>query len=316
MHALARCTHSASKGAIISDVRGVSEQSYMCNIQTSDALDSCISEVDGPAVASQGSVYSLDDQLSDDDLTDLGIEKALPEGLMDSAKCLHKSLLDVDHALSLFVHQALQRSSGLSPTMERAIRDIQAIRQHLSERAVPEVASRLAESRKRGFSTGTNNDPIDAHQSSQNSDMCAARCGSHRPPPLDLKSHSLRATKSDLFPDCGVVTGSPRRLREHLIEIMKHNKRKDVSRTLAVFGITKLGTDSLGRLRKYVDSYGRSDLIVQPKPMWAPGFALVTMDDASMVDRIVLTGEAHVVGNVELSVRRLETFMDELHFRI
>eukprot|EP00928_Gymnodinium_smaydae_P067538 TRINITY_DN5052_c0_g1_i4.p1 TRINITY_DN5052_c0_g1~~TRINITY_DN5052_c0_g1_i4.p1 ORF type:complete len:197 (+),score=29.19 TRINITY_DN5052_c0_g1_i4:394-984(+) len=180
------------------------------------------------------------------------------------------------------------------------------------EQVVPEIATQLAASKANASATAMTSATIRSPRSAEEkSQMSAVGFRTNRPPPLDLNSLSSARPTAASFPAYGVMTGSPRRLREPLMEVVKHAKRRHLSQTLAVSDISRLGSDSLGCLRKYVEKYGKADLIMQPSISWAPGFALVRMDDASVVDSIVAAGDTHVIGKVELSVFRLETFLKD-----
>eukprot|EP00928_Gymnodinium_smaydae_P064722 TRINITY_DN47994_c0_g1_i1.p1 TRINITY_DN47994_c0_g1~~TRINITY_DN47994_c0_g1_i1.p1 ORF type:complete len:149 (+),score=18.31 TRINITY_DN47994_c0_g1_i1:166-612(+) len=133
-----------------------------------------------------------------------------------------------------------------------------------------------------------------------------------RPPPLDLKVLPSDNPTISSFPACGVVIGSPRRLRDALTEVVRRNKTKDVACTLAVSDVTMLGSESLGVLQQYMEMYGEVDLIMQPRSSWAPGFVLVEMENIASAARIAAAGEYHVLGTVELSIFPLTAFLSRL----
>eukprot|EP00928_Gymnodinium_smaydae_P083294 TRINITY_DN6652_c0_g1_i1.p1 TRINITY_DN6652_c0_g1~~TRINITY_DN6652_c0_g1_i1.p1 ORF type:complete len:297 (-),score=56.40 TRINITY_DN6652_c0_g1_i1:335-1225(-) len=276
-------------------------------IETTDTLQSLSDDCFDDDAA-----YKLDgDQLSPADAFSTDV---LPEAFLNSAIALEKALSHLESAIELFANEASELSSYKCPALAQFVSVVAALRPQLANEVVPEIAVRLADSMALKLEPAVNatvptSCPTISTCVKRTAESCWFRAC--RPPSLTLNSHQ-DVPKATLFPHCGVVTGSPRRLRDPLVEVIKHSKKADVACTLAVWGINEMGSEALGSIRAYLETSGEVEMVTRPRIAPATDFALVKMKTKFAVDGIMSTGERHTLDGVEFFVRRLLDFVADL----
>eukprot|EP00928_Gymnodinium_smaydae_P098266 TRINITY_DN9100_c0_g1_i2.p1 TRINITY_DN9100_c0_g1~~TRINITY_DN9100_c0_g1_i2.p1 ORF type:complete len:295 (-),score=36.57 TRINITY_DN9100_c0_g1_i2:358-1242(-) len=90
-------------------------------------------------------------------------------------------------------------------------------------------------------------------------------------------------------------------------EIMDHVEEQHIDRTLAVRGISELGIDALGVLRRHFRKFGEVELVIEPRLTLASGFAVVRVKDIDTIRNVMAFGESHSIGQRTVMVQRLDS---------
>eukprot|EP00928_Gymnodinium_smaydae_P018009 TRINITY_DN16864_c0_g6_i1.p1 TRINITY_DN16864_c0_g6~~TRINITY_DN16864_c0_g6_i1.p1 ORF type:complete len:300 (-),score=50.13 TRINITY_DN16864_c0_g6_i1:810-1709(-) len=91
-------------------------------------------------------------------------------------------------------------------------------------------------------------------------------------------------------------------------ELMQHCAPQNVPRTLVVEGIVKLGIDSLGRLRRHFERYGKVASVVEPQFQSFSGLAYVVMQTEMGATAAVQCGEHQIINQVPIRVSSVTCF--------
>eukprot|EP00928_Gymnodinium_smaydae_P007938 TRINITY_DN12845_c0_g1_i1.p2 TRINITY_DN12845_c0_g1~~TRINITY_DN12845_c0_g1_i1.p2 ORF type:complete len:100 (+),score=11.80 TRINITY_DN12845_c0_g1_i1:491-790(+) len=94
-------------------------------------------------------------------------------------------------------------------------------------------------------------------------------------------------------------------------EILQHCTPQDVSRTLVVQGITKLGIDSLGCLRRYFERYGNVATVVEPHLQSFSSLAFVVMQTEIGAKNALRCGEQQRINDVAIRISSITCFVSK-----
>eukprot|EP00928_Gymnodinium_smaydae_P003194 TRINITY_DN11139_c0_g2_i1.p1 TRINITY_DN11139_c0_g2~~TRINITY_DN11139_c0_g2_i1.p1 ORF type:complete len:283 (+),score=46.46 TRINITY_DN11139_c0_g2_i1:61-909(+) len=91
-------------------------------------------------------------------------------------------------------------------------------------------------------------------------------------------------------------------------ELIQHCAPQNVPRTLVVEGITQLGIDSLGRLRRHFERYGKVASVVEPQLQSFSGLAYVVMQTEIGAKAALRRGEEQRIKDVSIRVSSVTCF--------